>query len=192
MKQCSVDGCEKPARTRGWCPNHYQNWRTKGDPLAYKVKTRPGEVLKWIHSVALIFDEDDCLTWPFSRTSNGYGKLGVGGRIEVASRYICILVNGDPPEPHYEAAHSCGKGHEGCVNPKHLSWKTKVENQADKFSHGTSNAGSKHGMAKLSEDQVLEMRSLADSVDWDNLAIRYGVTRSTVSLIARRRIWTHI
>ena len=23
---CSVDGCEWPARWRGWCPKHYQRW----------------------------------------------------------------------------------------------------------------------------------------------------------------------
>lgn len=29
---CSVDGCAKPARTRGWCSAHYERWRRNGDP----------------------------------------------------------------------------------------------------------------------------------------------------------------
>jgi hypothetical protein len=29
---CSVDGCERPARARGWCARHYQRWKLKGDP----------------------------------------------------------------------------------------------------------------------------------------------------------------
>jgi hypothetical protein len=29
---CSVDGCDRPAFTRGWCRSHYLRWRAKGDP----------------------------------------------------------------------------------------------------------------------------------------------------------------
>lgn len=29
---CSVDGCERPARAKGWCARHYQRQRLKGDP----------------------------------------------------------------------------------------------------------------------------------------------------------------
>lgn len=28
---CSVDGCARPAWSRGWCPAHYSRWRTTGD-----------------------------------------------------------------------------------------------------------------------------------------------------------------
>lgn len=30
---CSVEGCERPARCRGWCTKHYQRWAAHGDPL---------------------------------------------------------------------------------------------------------------------------------------------------------------
>lgn len=30
---CSIEGCEKRVQSRGWCPMHYQRWRTHGDPL---------------------------------------------------------------------------------------------------------------------------------------------------------------
>lgn len=29
---CSIDGCEKTARKRGWCAMHYERWRQHGDP----------------------------------------------------------------------------------------------------------------------------------------------------------------
>lgn len=29
---CSVDGCAKPSRNRGWCSAHYERWRRNGDP----------------------------------------------------------------------------------------------------------------------------------------------------------------
>lgn len=29
---CSIEGCGKPARTRGWCPTHYKRWQKHGSP----------------------------------------------------------------------------------------------------------------------------------------------------------------
>lgn len=31
---CSIEGCGKPAKNRGWCSAHYTRWRRHGDPLA--------------------------------------------------------------------------------------------------------------------------------------------------------------
>lgn len=39
---CSIDGCEKPPRSRGWCSRHYDRWRDHGDPLGGKpIQRRP-------------------------------------------------------------------------------------------------------------------------------------------------------
>lgn len=38
---CAVEGCLDPARTRGWCSNHYVRWRHTGDPLKTVPDTRP-------------------------------------------------------------------------------------------------------------------------------------------------------
>lgn len=31
-KICSMEGCVRPARVRGWCSTHYERWRKHGDP----------------------------------------------------------------------------------------------------------------------------------------------------------------
>lgn len=36
---CTVDGCEKPQDSRGWCPMHYQRWKSHGDPHTTKRRT---------------------------------------------------------------------------------------------------------------------------------------------------------
>lgn len=33
MAECSVDGCNRPVRCRGWCNSHYLRWRRCGDTL---------------------------------------------------------------------------------------------------------------------------------------------------------------
>lgn len=38
---CSIDGCEKKAKSRGWCAAHYFRWSQFGDPLHRKA----GEVV---------------------------------------------------------------------------------------------------------------------------------------------------
>jgi len=30
---CSIDGCDRQHDARGWCQVHYNNWRSRGDPL---------------------------------------------------------------------------------------------------------------------------------------------------------------
>jgi hypothetical protein len=32
-RTCSIEGCERPSRSRGWCHRHYQRWREYGDSL---------------------------------------------------------------------------------------------------------------------------------------------------------------
>lgn len=32
QKLCTIDGCERPLRARGWCATHHQRWRVHGDP----------------------------------------------------------------------------------------------------------------------------------------------------------------
>lgn len=39
---CSVDGCEKPARSRGWCNAHYERWRKSGiEPIGVLAPREP-------------------------------------------------------------------------------------------------------------------------------------------------------
>lgn len=128
---------------------------------------------------------DDCLIWPFSRYKNGYGRLGLGGgRTGYAHKAMCFLAHGPAPAPSYEAAHSCGKGHEGCVNPQHLRWSTHVENIADKFQHGTVLGGTRHYLAKLTEEQVhFVAQSQFKRGDISRIAREFGVSHSAIHRI---------
>lgn len=63
-------------------------------------------------------DHDDaefCLIWPFNRAQNGYPTAGKNNAIR-PHRLMCERRNGPAPSSKHQAAHSCGKGHLGCVN----------------------------------------------------------------------------
>lgn len=153
--------------------------------MAKRAKT--GEPLRYLKEDVLTHTGTDCLTWPHSRCG-GYGNLRFNGRMIHAHRLVCILAHGEPPSPKHEAAHECGKGHEGCVNPNHLSWKTAAENKADMVRHGTY----RNGRTRLSISDVLTIRSMSNAVSTAEIARLYDVNWSTIKYIRIRRTWPHI
>lgn len=185
---CSIPDCGKPRHARTWCGSHYQRWTKFGDPTG-GGPDRPlrGSLPGYLEDVVMTFEEDDCLLWPFAKTNAGYGVIRMDGKNVVVSRYVCERVHGRPPTPEHEAAHSCGNGHLGCVSLKHLSWKTPVENQADRIIHGTTNRGERHGMSKLTKQDVLNIRSSQET----NVALahRYGVGVGSINNVLARRTW---
>lgn len=80
--------------------------------------TKAGEAQKWM-AAHVANHGDECLLWPFSGNWNGYGHLGIKGKIHKAHRIMCKLAHGEPPTSKHVAAHSCHNP--PCVNPKHLS-----------------------------------------------------------------------
>lgn len=183
---CKIDGCGKPVVTRGWCEGHYRRWRVHGDPLG--GRTPDGEPLAFLEE-ALGADTDECIVWPFGRGSDGYARVWFDGRVRPASRIVCERVHGAPPTPKHEAAHSCGKGHEGCINHRHLRWASPAENCADTLIHGTSARGERQGNSKLTEADVREIRSLLGTMKRAEIADRFGVSGKTIGAIHRRENW---
>lgn len=192
FKACSVDGCNGNAHyskqgRKGFCSAHYKrSWR-HGNPL--KGDTSKGEVKRYIQDVVLFYQEDECLIWPFAKVDGSRGVINIDGKNTLASRYICMLTHGNPPTPKHEAAHTCGKGHEGCCSPRHLVWKTKIENEADKITHGTLRRGELVNFSKLTEEQAREILSLKGKETQAAIAKRYGVGRVAVSNIHSRKTW---
>jgi hypothetical protein len=78
-----------------------------------------------------------------------------------------------------------------CVNPNHLRWATRKENEADKISHGTHNRGERHGQSKLTESMVLEILATKD-LSHQIIASRYGVSRFAIDSIKNRKAWKHV
>jgi hypothetical protein len=184
---CSVEGCLRESECKGFCKKHHARFVRWGDPLM--GNTDVGGPQKWILDNAG-HDDDECLIWPFARYPAGYGYLIVGKVKMSASRRMCMVAHGDPDSPELHAAHSCGNGFGGCVNPKHLRWATKLENEMDKIIHGTIRKGEKHGMHKLTEDEVRQIRSLRPSHTATSLGRKFGVSRACIDSITNGKNWS--
>lgn len=186
---CAVPNCGKPIYRREWCGNHYRRWLRHGSPLG--GATGMGEASDYYRTVVLHYDGTDCLIWPYSRNSEGYGKLNVDGVLRYVHRMACEAIS-PPPTREHEAAHSCGNGHRGCCALRHLVWKTRLGNEADKVGHGTSPQGVRNAQAKLTEDDVTQIRALRGSTTQRKIGAMFGVSAAQVNQIFKRKAWDHI
>lgn len=196
-EQCSVEDCDSPIRnkTLRLCNKHRLRLERTGSVEG--VRYPKGAALKWLFDVALVHeDKSSCLTWPFpskSEKSDGYARMLYKKRRRLVSRIVCRREHGKPPTPEHQARHLCGKGHEGCVNRHHLVWGTRAENEADKITHGTSNQGQRHGMSKLTNQDIRRIRKLLDR-GWSTVRVarKYNVYRGTIRNIKIGETWSHV
>lgn len=192
-RPCAFPGCpnEYTGKTGGGlCNSHY--WQKfKGrelTPLSY----RRNQCEPWLLA-HVDHDGDECLIWPFQRyQDSGMPAVKYKGKQGQATRVMCELAHGKPPTPKHQAAHSCGKGHLGCINPNHLRWATAKENAADKVAHGTVVRGERMWQAKLNEAAVRTIRSLAGTVSQAELGRRFGVGQNAINKVLRGITWRHI
>lgn len=186
-KPCKFEGCSKPSGRRGFCTMHYQRLVKNGSAGIDSARQHYRAREKWIEA-NITFERDECLQWPFPRGENGRGWATLSGRETSAPFAICTIAHGPRPSKNHETAHSCGKGHEGCVNPRHLRWATRVENEADKRKHGTLRKGTLINTSKLNEADVVAIRQSANSTGVE-MAKQYGVSTAAISAIRTRKSW---
>jgi hypothetical protein len=83
-----------------------------------------------------------------------------------------------------------------CVNPSHLFLGTQQDNVADRQQKGRQarQKGEAHGRAKLTEQQVRELRRsyAGGTCSQEFLAKEYGVAQSKVSEIVAGKLWSHV
>lgn len=137
---------------------------------------------QWISDHLDYQNADWCLIWPFARKGGGYAQFSRSSIL--VHRLMCEYRNGPPPSPSHHAAHSCERGHDGCVNPNHLSWKTPSENQLDRYRDADLQPS-----RKLTYDQVISIRALKGLEPSDITAARFNVHESNIRLIQAGKTW---
>lgn len=139
---------------------------------------------------------DECWPWTAAvrNPKEGYGAFWLDGRHQPANR-VALLFSGVDVPSGMVACHRCDNP--GCCNPAHLFPGTPKANNDDKVAKRRHAAGDSHGMAKLTQQQVAEIRAhrppgvkrLAPGIA-ERLAERYGVTKQYISELFKRN-WGH-
>lgn len=77
---------------------------------------------------------------------------------------------------------------------ENLSWGTRRENVDDKFAHGTSGKGALNTMAKLTDADVIAMRSHRKSTgdSYAKIAVMWGVSTMTAYRAVTGKAWGHL
>jgi hypothetical protein len=130
----------------------------------------------------------DCWLWTGSCFNNGYGQFWIDGKMWMTHRLIYIHCYGTI-DPGLDVRHKCLP--KNCCNLDHLELGTKAENMADKVRDGTDNRGEKSWSAKLTADQVLQIRARSKESRRE-LGLEFGVSRGTINSIIYRRSWKHV
>lgn len=178
---CSIDGCNAVALCRGWCSRHYERWKLHGDPLA--GRTREGEPLEWLQAHK-DWAGDACLIFPYARNDKGYGAVLFDGKVGGAHRAMCHIAHGAAPTPQHVAAHSCGKGTDGCVHPQHLRWATHEDNALDLTLHREAGVAPP-SPSRLTSEQCRSISDLRGKERLKATAARFGISESMVCRIQR-------
>jgi hypothetical protein len=133
---------------------------------------------------------DDCWLWQGCTDGPGYGMVRLGSRAHRSHRIAYLLTNGDF---WGILLHSCDTP--ACCNPRHLTPGTHADNCRDRDAKGRHVAlkGSSHGGAVLTDEQVIEMRSLFDrGMSRKNLAKKFKVSYVHTCQILARNAWSHL
>ena len=130
----------------------------------------------------------DCLEWSGCLNTDGYPRVSWKGNANgKLHRIIYQVLSPDEDISNKVIRHTCDNPK--CINPQHLLSGTSAENVQDRVERERS------GSAKLSHDQVKEIRSLFKSFPTlrnKDVALRYGVDSRTISSIKLHRHFKHV
>ena len=145
-----------------------------------------------------IRDENGCHIWQGSTNANGYGQVRLGDKSVLVHRAAYEHHKGEIPVGNV-VRHRCNQ--RACCNPEHLETGTHAENMRDMALAGRHFTkthpekvirGSNHYAAKLTEDQVREIRARQGTDSSAVVAADYGISASMICRIWRRETWAHV
>lgn len=156
--------------------------------MTWGMRGRPLEERFWARVRRA--DKASCWLWTGTTSSAGYGEIKHEGVRYLAHRLAWTLTNGDLPRGAV-VMHACDRRE--CCNPSHLAAGSPALNSADMVKKGRSARGEKVHGAKLTTEQVREVRARrAAGESLHSLSRTLGVSRTTLKKLTNRQTWKHV
>lgn len=148
-----------------------------------------------------------CWLWTAHVNNHGYGEIHLksgNSTVEYAHRISWMIHFGEIPSG-MEVLHSCDNP--PCIRPDHLFLGDQKRNLNDAISkgrmpilvNGSGAKGELHGMAKLTEEQVIDIRNrYISGVNQSNpsnrreLAEEFGISPNHVWQVKKGKVWKHL
>lgn len=149
--------------------------------------TRDGRV--WSHSREKYHKTPH---WMTGSMTKGYWAVNLDETNRKYIHHLVMMTWGEPrPSPAHEINHRDTNKLNNHIS--NLEWLTHVQNVQHATINGLMTRGNAHGMAKLTEIEVLDIRRrYAGGEKQMTLASEYNVHFSTIHLIVKRKKWRHI
>lgn len=122
-----------------------------------------------------------CWSWTGGKIRDGYGEYRIKKKAYGTHRLSWMLHYGIIPDGLL-VCHSCDNP--ACVNPAHLWLGTVGDNARDRQAKGRGSlrSGEENPSAKLTDEQVAEIRQLYATGEYSQraLALRFGVSQAAI------------
>lgn len=125
MKECTIAGCDRPAKARGWCKLHYYRWKRTGDPVKTLRPTLGLSASERFWTKVAPAPLAECWEWTEYVDEKGYARFWDGSRVIRAHQFSYASLIAEVPSG-LELDHLCKNRR--CVNPWHLDPVTHAVN----------------------------------------------------------------
>lgn len=208
-RQCS-GACRTANKEKfycAWCGNmiEHQIVRSEGYKYyccstkcvaLYRDSRRPSIADRYWENVSRDGHPKGCWIWTSFVDRKGYGRINTKDadgkkHFTLAHRLSWEIHNGPIPDGLY-VLHKCDVPL--CSNPEHLFLGTQRDNMQDCIAKGRKSRGKQCSFAKLTEEQVVEIRRryAEGGTSQQSLAQEFNVSRGHVQAIITRKTWAHV